>query len=290
MASGLSPLSIPYSYNSTNHNIRKDRIVSDLLQFTEGIARQAGAVLLEGYGNVRHVQHKGAIDLVTEFDKRSEELILSAIQREFPGHAILAEESGRNNTISEYEWVIDPLDGTTNFANGIPIFSVTISLFKNNSPIVGVTYDPLRNEMFSAESECGATLNNQPIHVSARANLEDAVISTGFPYDLRTNPRNNLDQFVQFQLRTRAVRHLASAALDCAWTAMGRLDGYWEFGVQPWDVGAGALIVQEAGGRVTSVHGNEYVSSIDSIVVSNGLLHEQMLRVLLEGSQAPLPQ
>jgi myo-inositol-1(or 4)-monophosphatase len=264
--------------------------VSDLLQFTEGIARQAGAILLEGYGNVRHIQHKGAIDLVTEFDKRSEELILSAIQREFPGHAILAEESGRNNTISEYEWVIDPLDGTTNFANGIPIFSVTISLFKNNSPIVGVTYDPLRNEMFSAESECGATLNNQPIHVSARANLQDAVISTGFPYDLRTNPRNNLDQFVQFQLRTRAVRHLASAALDCAWTAMGRLDAYWEFGVQPWDVGAGALIVQEAGGRVTSVHGNEYVSSIDSIVVSNGLLHEQMLRVLLDGSQAPLPQ
>jgi myo-inositol-1(or 4)-monophosphatase len=264
--------------------------VSDILQFTEAIARQAGAVLMEGYGNVRHIQHKGAIDLVTEFDKRSEELIVSAIQREFPDHAILAEESGRSKMISEYQWVIDPLDGTTNFANGIPIFSVTIGLFKSNSPILGVTYDPLRDEMFLAEVGCGATLNNNPIHVSAQTNLEHAVISTGFPYDLRTNPRNNLEQFVQFQLRTRAVRHLASAALDCAWTAMGRLDGYWEFGVQPWDIGAGVLIVREAGGRVTSVNGDEYVFSSDSILVSNGLLHEQMLSVLREGSQAPLPQ
>jgi myo-inositol-1(or 4)-monophosphatase len=264
--------------------------VSDLLQFTEAIARQAGAVLMEGYGNVCHIQYKGAIDLVTEFDQRSEEVILSAIQREFPEHAILAEESGRSKTISEYQWVVDPLDGTTNFANGIPIFSVTIGLFKNDSPILGITYDPLRKEMFSAESGCGATLNEQPIHVSSRAQLEHAVISTGFPYDLRTNPRNNLDQFVQFQLRTRAVRHLASAALDCAWAAMGRLDGYWEFGVQPWDVGAGLLIVREAGGRVTTVDGDEYLLSNDSILVSNGLLHEQMLEVLRDGSRAPLPE
>jgi myo-inositol-1(or 4)-monophosphatase len=264
--------------------------LSDLLQFTEAIARQAGALLKEGYGNVHRIQHKGAIDLVTEFDKRSEDVILSAIQRDFPDHAILAEESGRNQTVSEYQWVIDPLDGTTNFANGIPIFSVTISLFRNNSPILGITYDPLRDEMFSAELGRGATLNNQPIHVSAKSNLEHAVISTGFPYDLRTNPRNNLAQFVQFQLRTRAVRHLASAALDCAWTAMGRLDGYWEFGVQPWDIGAGILIVQEAGGRVTSVHGDAYLASNDSVLVSNGLLHEQMLRILIEGNQAPFPQ
>jgi myo-inositol-1(or 4)-monophosphatase len=144
--------------------------------------------------------------------------------------------------------------------------------------------------MFSAEAGCGATLNHQPIHVSAKPHLEEAVISTGFPYDLRTNPRNNLDQFVQFQLRTRTVRHLASAALDCAWTAMGRLDGYWEFAVQPWDVGAGALIVQEAGGRVTSVNGNEYLLSEDTILVSNGMLHEQMLSVLSKGNEAPLPQ
>jgi len=263
--------------------------VSDILQFTETVAQQAGAVLREGFGNVRHIQHKGVIDLVTEFDKRSEEVILSAVQREFPDYAVLAEESGRNKIISEFQWVIDPLDGTTNFAHGIPIFSVTISLFRNTSPILGVTYDPLRNEIFSAELGQGATLNHRPIHVSTQVDLEEAVISTGFPYDLRTNPRNNLNQFVQFQLRTRAVRHLASAALDCAWTAMGRLDGYWEFGVQPWDIGAGTLIVQEAGGRVTSVNGDEYSFPEDSILVSNGLLHEQMLHVLHKRHQAHVP-
>ena len=263
--------------------------MSDILHIAEVIARQAGAILMEGYGNVRHIQQKGAIDLVTEFDQRSEEVILSAIQREFPEHAILAEESGRNKTISEYQWVVDPLDGTTNFAHGIPIFAVTIGLLKNNSPIVGVTYDPLRNEMFSAKLGHGATLNNRSIRVSSQMNLGQAVISTGFPYDLRSNPRNNFAQFVQFQLRTQAVRHLASAALDCAWTAMGRLDGYWEFGVKPWDIGAGALLVREAGGRVTSVEGDENFLPNETILVSNGLLHEPMLRVLREGDDAPLP-
>lgn len=264
--------------------------MSDILQFTESIARQAGDILRQGYGNVRQIRQKGAIDLVTEFDKRSEELILSAMQREFPGHAILAEESGRNTISSEYQWVIDPLDGTTNFAHGIPIFCVTMALFLNNSPILGVTYDPLRDEMFSAEAGRGATLNGRPIHVSSETHLERAVISTGFPYDLRTNPRNNLTQFVQFQLRTTAVRHLASAALDCAWTAMGRLDGYWEFGVEPWDVGAGVLIVREAGGRVSTIEEEENFLVQSSILASNGSLHEQMSRVLKEGDQAPLPQ
>ena len=264
--------------------------MSDVLQIIELIARQAGDVLREGFGNVRHVQQKGVIDLVTEFDRRAEEIIVPAIQKEFPSHAILAEESGHNHTVSEYQWVIDPLDGTTNFAHGIPIFSVSIALLKNDSPIAGVAYDPLRDEMFSAEAGQGASLNQRPIHVSARTELGQAVLSTGFPYDVRTNPQNNFTQFVQFQLRTQAVRHLGSAALDCAWTAMGRLDGYWELGVKPWDVGAGALIVREAGGRVTSVDGDENFLSDDSIVVSNSLLHEQMLRVLSEGNEAPLPQ
>ena len=167
---------------------------------------------------------------------------------------------------------------------------MTIGLLRNNSPVVGVAYDPFHKEMFSAELGCGATLNNRPIHVSSRTDLGQAVISTGFPYDVRTNPLNNFAQFVQFQLRTQAVRHLGSAALDCAWTAMGRLDGYWEFGVKPWDIGAGALIVREAGGRGTSVDGDENFLSTNSILVSNSLLHEQILRVLSEGSEAPLPQ
>jgi myo-inositol-1(or 4)-monophosphatase len=150
--------------------------------------------------------------------------------------------------------------------------------------VMGVAYDPLRDEMFSAELGHGATLNNHPIHVSNQTNLGQAVISTGFPYDLRTNPQNNFAQFVQFQLRTQAVRHLGSAALDCAWTAMGRLDGYWEFGIKPWDIAAGGLIVREAGGQVTSVDGEEDFLSTASILVSNSLLHGQMLRVLREAS------
>jgi myo-inositol-1(or 4)-monophosphatase len=264
--------------------------MSDILKTAEAIVRQAGAVIKEGYGNVRHIQQKGAIDLVTEFDMRSEEIVIAAIQREFPEHAILAEESGLNATVSDYQWVIDPLDGTTNFAHGIPIFAVTIALLKNNSPIVGVVYDPLRDETFTAEVGQGTFLNNRPIHVSSQADLGHAVVSTGFPYDIRTNPRNNLAQFVQFQLRAQAVRQLGSSALDCAWTATGRLDGFWEFGAKPWDVGAGALIVREAGGQVTSVDGGEDFLSNETILVSNGLLHEQMLLVLSKGSEAPLPQ
>jgi myo-inositol-1(or 4)-monophosphatase len=262
---------------------------TDILQFTEAVARQAGDILREGYGNVRHIQQKGVIDLVTEFDKRSEDVILSAIQQKFPDHAILAEESGRNKTISEFQWVIDPLDGTTNFAHGFPHFAVTMALFQKDAPILGVTYDPLRDEMFSAQAGCGATLNNHPIHVSTQAKLERAVISTGFPYDLRTNPRNNFTQFVHLQRRTTAVRHLASAALDCAWTAAGRLDGYWEFGVEPWDIGAGVLLVREAGGRVTAIDEEENFLSRASLLVSNSLLHEQMVRVLREGDLSPLP-
>ena len=264
--------------------------MSNTVQIVEAIARQAGAVLMEGFGHVRHVQQKGVIDLVTEFDKRVEEIIVPAIQKEFPDHAILAEESGQTGAMSEYRWVIDPLDGTTNFAHAIPIFSVSIGLLQNNVPVLGVIFDPFRNELFSAELGSGAFLNGRPIHVSSRAELGQGVVSTGFPYDLRTNPLNNLAQFVQFQLKTRAVRHLGSAALDCAWTAMGRLDGYWEFGVQPWDVGAGALLVREASGRVTSVNGEEDFMSSYTILVSNGLLHEQMLRVLSEVAQASLSQ
>jgi myo-inositol-1(or 4)-monophosphatase len=264
--------------------------MSEILQKAEVIVRRAGAVLKEGYGNVRHIQQKGAIDLITEFDVRSEEIIISALQKEFPDHAILAEESGLDTTISDYQWVIDPLDGTTNFAHGIPIFAVTIALLKNKTPIVGVVYDPLRDEMFSAEEGQGATLNGRPIHVSSQEDLGQAVISTGFPYDLRTNPRNNMAQFVQFQFRTQAVRHVAAAALDCTWTAMGRLDGYWEYGTKQWDVGAGALIVREAGGHVTSADGGENFLEDETVIASNRLLHEQMLRVLREGAEAPLPQ
>jgi len=245
---------------------------------------------MEGFGRVRHVRQKGAIDLVTEFDQRSEEAIISSLQKEFPEHAILAEESGLHQRTSEYQWVVDPIDGTTNFAHGIPVFAITLALLRGTAPMAGVIYDPLHDEMFSAAAGRGASLNSRPIHVSSQADLGQALLATGFAYDVRTNPRNNLAQYAQFQLRTQGVRRLGSAALDCAWTAMGRLDGYWEFGIKPWDIAAGGLLVREAGGRATSTEGDEEFIPTRTIVVSNGLLHEQILRVLREGDKAPLPQ
>jgi myo-inositol-1(or 4)-monophosphatase len=262
--------------------------MSDLLAMVEEIARQAGSLLAEGYGNVHHIHQKGPIDLVTEFDARAEDLIIASLRRLFPEHAILAEESGLMATESEYQWVIDPLDGTTNFAHGVPVFSVSIALVRDNKPVLGVAYDPLRREMFSAEAGRGATLNRLPIHVSSQNDIGDAVLSTGFPYDVQTNPCNNFAEFARFTSLTRSIRHLGSAALDCAWTAAGRLDGYWEFGVKPWDIAAGMLIVREAGGRVTTVDRQEEILTGDSIVTSNGLLHEQMLQVLGDVRQARL--
>jgi len=264
--------------------------MSDVLPIAEAIARRAGAIVMEGFGHVRQVRQKGAIDLVTEFDQRSEEVIVSALQKEFPEHAILGEETGLHPRTSEYQWVVDPIDGTTNFAHGIPVFAISLGLLRGNLPVAGVVYDPLHEEMYCAALGRGATLNGRPIQVSSQAHLGQALLATGFAYDIRTNPRNNLAQFAQFQLRTQGVRRLGSAAIDCAWTALGRLDGYWEFGIKPWDIAAGGLLVREAGGRATSTAGDEEFLSTGTIVVSNGLLHEQMLRVLREGDAAPLPQ
>jgi myo-inositol-1(or 4)-monophosphatase len=261
-------------------------MISTLRTTAERIAREAGAILREGYGRAvdKRIEHKGAIDLVTEFDRRSEAFILSALRREYPGHAIVAEESGRRGERGEYEWLVDPLDGTTNFAHGLPPFSVSLALTRRGQLLVGAVYDPTRDELFSAEAGQGATLNGQPIHVSAEAELDKALLCTGFPYDVRTSPRNNFAQFFQFQLRAQAVRRLGSAAIDCCYVACGRLDGYWEFKMNPWDVGAGALIVREAGGRVTTETGDDDFLGRDSIVASNGRLHAQMVRVLKEVS------
>lgn len=254
--------------------------MTELLPAIERIARAAGAIVREGYGNVGRVEHKGAIDLVTEFDRRSEELILRELRAAFPGHAVHAEESGRSGATSAYEWLIDPLDGTTNFAHGFPVFAVSLALTHNGQLRAGAVYDPLRDELFAAEAGRGATLNGQPLRVSPQRDLSRALLATGFPYDVRTNPRNNFAEFMRLHLRAQAVRRAGSAALDCAWVAAGRLDGYWELRVKPWDVGAGALIAREAGGRVTTLEGDESFLGRDSIVVSNGPLHEAMLELL----------
>lgn len=256
--------------------------MSELLQTMERIARAAGAIVRDGYGNVGRVEHKGAIDLVTEFDRRSEELILRELRAAFPGHAIHAEESGHSGATSDYEWLIDPLDGTTNFAHGFPVFAVSLALTHSGQLRAGVVYDPLRDELFAAEAGGGATLNGQPLYVSAQRDLSRALLATGFPYDVRTNPHNNFAEFMRLHLRAQAVRRAGAAALDCAWVAAGRLEGYWEFRVKPWDVGAGALIVREAGGRVTTVAGDDDFLGRDSIVASNGHLHSALLAALNE--------
>ncbi len=260
----------------------------DILSTAVSIARRAGAILRENNGD-RRVDFKGEIDLVTDYDRRSEAFIVSALGEAFPDHALRAEEGSRANTGADYEWLIDPLDGTTNFAHGLPIFSVSMALLHYGEPVVGVVYDPSRDECFTAEKGGGAFLNGHKLLVSATPALDAALLVTGFPYDIRANPYNNLAQFNHFAVRARAVRRLGSAALDLAYVAAGRLDGYWEFRMKPWDIAAGALMVREAGGRVTD-HNNQPTFVPDAaLLATNGLIHDAMLRVLREGENAPRP-
>ncbi len=251
------------------------------LDIATAAARQAGAIVRAGYSQAVTVTHKGAIDLVTDVDQRSEAAILGTLRAAFPGHAIHAEESGRAAG-DDYEWLVDPLDGTTNFAHKFPVFSISIALTYQRKLIMGVVYDPLRDELFAAEAGQGARLNGLPIQVSATAALDQALLATGFPYDVGTNPNNNLAEFTRFQLLAQGVRRAGSAALDTSWVAAGRLDGFWELRLKPYDIGAGALIAREAGGRVTTYAGDDDFLGKDSIVVSNGRLHEQILKVLAE--------
>ncbi len=255
----------------------------DYIHVAERLAREAGALLREGYGTTLQVEYKSAIDLVTEYDRRSEALILNGLRAAFPGHATLGEESGRALG-DEYEWLVDPLDGTTNFAHGYPLFAVSLALTQRGRLITGVVYDPLRDELFAAEAGAGATLNGRRLSVSTVTDLGRALINTGFAYDVRTNPRNNLPEFTAFLMRAQAVRRGGSAALDCAYIGAGRAEGYWEFGSKPWDLGAGVLVTREAGGRATTEHGDDDLLGQPSVVVSNGHLHQAMLAVIREAS------
>ncbi len=257
------------------------------LPFVESLARQAGAVLRDGYGRAGAIDFKGAVDLVTEFDHQSEALIVAGLRRAFPEHAIRAEEGSGHQAEGDYEWLVDPLDGTTNFAHAVPIFAVSIALAERGRLILGVVYDPMRDELFAAEAGRGARLNGRPLHVSSTSDLGRGLLATGFPYDVRTNPHDNFAEFERFYRRSQAVRRLGAAALDCCYVAAGRFDGYWEFHLKPWDVAAGALIVREAGGRVTDADGGDDFLGRASIIASNGHLHPAMLRVLRDGDLAP---
>jgi len=244
-------------------------------------ARIAGTVLTEHARNGFRVEHKDTVNLVTDADRRAEQAVVDVIKKAYPTHHILAEEQGlRAGTDSPYKWVIDPLDGTTNFAHGFPAYCVSIGLEYQGRGILGIVLDPTRQELFVAETGRGASLNGAPLRVSRTVTLDSALLVTGFAYDIRESTQNNLDHFARFALRAQGIRRTGSAALDLCYVAAGRFDGFWEIKLQPWDMAAGALIVQEAGGRVTDFKGGRFSIYGQEIVASNGLVHDEMLAVL----------
>jgi myo-inositol-1(or 4)-monophosphatase len=250
-----------------------------LLDFAIQTAREAGRLLAERFGRKIEISNKSEIDLVTESDLASERLVIDRIKTYYPRHSILAEESGATDAASEWRWIIDPLDGTTNYAHGYPCFCVSIGLAHQGRLELGVVYDPIRDEMFAAERGQGASLNGRRIHVSETRSLSAALLCTGFPYDVRQ--RNEFARhFANFIMTAQGVRRDGAAALDLAYVAAGRFDGFWEEGLKPWDVAAGVLIIEEAGGRVTDYYDAPFDIYSPPILASNGLVHEEMMRVL----------
>ncbi|HET7088263.1 MAG TPA: inositol monophosphatase family protein [Anaerolineae bacterium] len=243
-------------------------------------ARQAGALLGMYWERGVVAEYKGAIDLVTEADRASEALILDVLSRHFPDHRFHGEETGANGAPSSHVWLIDPLDGTTNFAHGYPQFSVSIALRIDGRTEIGVVFDPLRDELYTAGRGRGASLNGRSIRVSATPDLAHSFLVTGFPYDRQTSGHNNIQEHRAFLMQSQGVLRAGSAALDLAAVACGRLDGYWEYKLSPWDWAAGILLVEEASGRVTDAQGGAVGSRPEGIVASNGRIHEEMLDVL----------
>ena len=255
--------------------------VAEFVPAAEAIAREAGELLM-GYC-ARHVkiEYKGDVDLVTEADRASETLILDRLQARFPRHDVMGEEGTRRETGSEYRWYVDPLDGTTNFAHGFPVFCVAMGLEHKGQVIAGVVYDPTRGEMFSAEKGSGAYLNHRSIHVSKTSSLPESLVATGFPSHKR-HKSPNIYFYHQITLRTHGVRRAGSAALDLVSVASGRFDGFWEFNLNPWDLAAGVLLVQEAGGQVTGFFGQPFRLEDRDVVATNGLIHADLLREFKE--------
>jgi myo-inositol-1(or 4)-monophosphatase len=253
-------------------------------------AREAGAILLEGHGRAHAPEKKGRIDLVTEFDRRSEALLVARIHERFPAHAILAEESGAAGaSTARVRWLCDPLDGTTNYAHNYPFFAVSVGVEVDGGMAAGAVYDPVRDEMFAAALGSGATLNGDAIHVSRTPEVEAALLVTGFPYDVREHPERHVPLFQEFLLRAQGVRRDGSAALNLCYVAMGRFDGMWEGNLSPWDVAAGSLIVREAGGVVTGYDGEAFRIDGRRIVTANPELHARLLAVVELHPEAGAP-
>lgn len=245
--------------------------------------KQAGEILRAGYGKRHTITLKGRVDLVTEVDAQSEALLLSLLRGKYPDHTIYAEESGEINGGNGHTWYIDPVDGTTNYAHGLPFFCISIAYAEHGKLRLGVVYDPITDECFSAEAGKGAWLNGEPIHVSGTEELISSLLVTGFPYNIATTQNTNLNYFARFANLTQGVRRLGSAALDLCYVACGRIDGYWEMGLKPWDMTAGALINQEAGAKVTTMTGDEnFLRPPYDLIVANPTLHSRMLQTIRE--------
>ena len=245
------------------------------------VVTRAGAIQRARFGSEVRVDKKGTIDLVTEVDLEVEHMCRALLGERFPDHDILAEEMGGAATAGRsHRWVFDPLDGTTNFAHGVPIFCASLALEIDGEAVVGAVFDPNRHELFTAERGVGAWLNGAPIRVSSTAVLIDALLVTGFPYDVHATLEQVIGLFSAFVAEARAVRRLGSAAIDLCWVAAGRMDGFWEERLQPWDTRAAALLVQEAGGHVTGLDGGAWDAAAGHLLASNGHLHEAMRQVV----------
>ena len=254
--------------------------LSPHLKVAVAAAKKAAGVLQSRFGNISQIRKKAAQELVTEADTESEKEIIAAIRSAFPGHGVLSEECGRINTPSEYRWIIDPLDGTVNFAHGVPIFCISIALAFNGEVVLGVVFNPVSDEMFTAIRGAGAQLNGSPIQVSTAVAISESLLVTGFPY--------NVNQiFDQVHIRygsclkaARGLRRLGSAALDLCYVACGRFEGFWEQNLKPWDTAAGSLIAAEAGGKVTTFSNQPFTVDLPEILATNGRIHKRMIELL----------
>jgi myo-inositol-1(or 4)-monophosphatase len=258
------------------------------LEVAISVAREVGDFLRQHLTDKKkEVNYKGEIDLVTVRDLEAQERIISRLKENFPHHDILAEEEINQDQErkSEFRWIIDPLDGTTNYAHSYPVFCVSLALEVKGEVILGVVYDPNLQECFTAVKGQGARCNGQPLRVSTVAELDKSLLATGFPYDVRVSDINNIDHFVNFLRQAQAIRRCGSAAIDLCYVACGRFDGFWELKLNPWDIAAGALLVREAGGRVSDFGGERLNIYGREIVASNGRIHEEMIRVLKKGKR-----
>ena len=257
---------------------------SKLLTTAIRAARAGGTVLTEHTESGFRIDFKAAINLVTDADRRAEESIVQTITAAYPAHRILAEERGMEGTaVSPFTWIIDPLDGTTNFAHGFPFYSVSIGLEYDGECLLGVVFDPVRDELFTAVRGQGAYMNDKPIHVSDVNDLDKSLLVTGFAYNIRETSNNNLDHFAHLSLLAQGVRRTGSAALDLCYVAAGRLDGYWEIVLSPWDMAGGIVILREAGGTVSAITKEPFSLYGEELLATNGLIHHQVLNGLRPG-------